>query len=74
MTTADQQIALSDLEAREQASGLIAAMRNDFNEARVEFTKQKLMPKHYESREVSNQLSSQEVYMGRTKDLRCGST
>ena len=70
MTTAEsQQIARRDheantalVEAHAQPCGLVAAMRNDFNEASVEFTKQKRMPKHHKSREVSNQHLSQEVH------------
>lgn len=63
-----QQIALRDqeanvtiAEAREQASSLVAGMRDGFNEARNEFNHQHLMLKHYEEREATNQLAVQEV-------------
>ena len=52
------------VEAREQAFSLVAAMRNDFNEARVELTGRTSWSSTTRAvrREVSNQLLSQEVH------------
>ena len=78
MTTAEsQQIALRDgeanaalVEARKQASGMVATMRKDFNEARIELIRQNLTLKHYESRVKSRISLRVKQCIGRTKDLR----
>ena len=55
----DQEANAAVAEARVQASGVVAEMREGFNKARIEFNRQNLMPRHYESREASFQLVQQ---------------
>ena len=57
----DQEANAAVTEARMHASGVMAEMREGFNEARIEFGRQNLMLRHYESCEVSLQLVQQEV-------------
>ena len=68
-TAESQQIALMDreanaavVEAREQASDIVSNMRRDFNEARIEFGRQNMMLKHFESLDASRQLMCQELH------------
>ena len=73
----NQQIALMDqeanmavVEAREQTSDVVARMRNEVNEARMEFGRQNLMLKHFESMDASNHLASQELHMGKMRSSK----
>ena len=78
--TESQQIVLRDqeanaavAEARVQASGIVAEMREGFNEARIEFNRQNLMLRHYESREASFQLVQQEAHsMNERLEMKIG--